>query len=98
MNGQDQLARGRAVVTDTSPHVEPGAPYRVGEAEHGVLLTQAGRCPVLNAAQLEALRSYGTEHEVAAGEVLFAEGDETYDLIVVLEGEIQIVGSADRPA
>jgi len=44
------------------------------------------------------LRTYGTEHEVAAGEVLFAEGDETYDLIVVLEGELEIVENRGRPA
>jgi thioredoxin reductase (NADPH) len=53
---------------------------------------------VLDAAQLDVLRSYGSEHEAVAGEVLFAEGDETYDLIVVLDGELQIVGSAGRPA
>jgi thioredoxin reductase (NADPH) len=52
---------------------------------------------VLDAAQLEVLRSYGTEHTVSAGDVLFAEGDETYDLIVVLEGEVQIVANAGRP-
>jgi thioredoxin reductase (NADPH) len=61
-------------------------------------MSRAGRFPVLDAAQLEVLHSYGTEHEVAAGEVLFAEGDETYDLIVVLDGEVQIVASAGRPA
>jgi thioredoxin reductase (NADPH) len=68
------------------------------DPDDGVPMTQAGRFPVLDAAQLEALRAYGTEQEVAAGEVLFAEGDETYDLIVVLEGEVQIVGNAGRPA
>jgi thioredoxin reductase (NADPH) len=43
------------------------------------------------------LRDYGTEEEIAAGDVLFAEGDETYDLIVVLEGEVQIVAKSGRP-
>lgn len=38
-------------------------------------LTQAGRSPVLDAAQLEVLDSYGTPQDVAAGDVLFAEGD-----------------------
>ena len=61
-------------------------------------LAEAGRAPVLDPAQLEVLRSYGTEHAVAAGEVLFAEGDATYDLIVVLEGEVQIVANAGQPA
>ena len=31
-------------------------------------------------ASWEVLRGYGTERDVAAGEVLFADGDETYDL------------------
>jgi thioredoxin reductase (NADPH) len=61
-------------------------------------LSQAGRFPVLDAAQLEVLRSYGTEHVIAAGDVLFAEGDDAYDLIVVLEGSAQIVANAGSAA
>jgi hypothetical protein len=38
-----------------------------------------------DAAQLEVLRRYGSEHDVAAGDVLFADGDATYDLIVGLQ-------------
>jgi hypothetical protein len=45
---------------------------------------QAGRSPVLDAAQLEVPRRYGTERDMGAGEVLFADGDLTYDLFVVL--------------
>ena len=52
---------------------------------------QAGRSPVLDVAQVEVLRSYGSEHEMAAGDVLFADGDVTYDLIVLLAGEARIV-------
>ena len=52
---------------------------------------QAGRSPALDAAQLEVLRRYGSEQDMAAGDVLFADGDETYDLIVVLAGEVRIV-------
>ena len=52
---------------------------------------QAGRSPALDAAQLEVLRRYGSEQDVAAGDVLFADGDDTYDLIVVLAGEVRIV-------
>jgi len=37
------------------------------------------------------LRSYGSEHDMAAGEVLFADGDLTYDLIVVVAGEARII-------
>jgi thioredoxin reductase (NADPH) len=52
---------------------------------------------VLDAAQLAVLRSYGNEHAISVGDVLFAEGDETYDLIVVLAGEIEIVANAGLP-
>jgi thioredoxin reductase (NADPH) len=52
---------------------------------------QPGSRPQLSAVQLSVLRRYGTEHAVAEGEVLFAVGDETYDLIVVLEGEVEII-------
>jgi thioredoxin reductase (NADPH) len=53
---------------------------------------------VLDAAQLTVLRAYGSEQATAAGDVLFAEGDATYDLIIVLEGEVQIVANAGQPA
>jgi thioredoxin reductase (NADPH) len=58
---------------------------------------QAGRGPVLDAAQLEILRRYGSEDDVAAGDVLFADGDLSYDLIVVIEGEVQIVQRLGQP-
>ena len=59
--------------------------------------SQAGRGPVLDAAQLEVLRRYGSEHDVAAGEVLFADGDESYDLIVVLDGQVRIIEHFGQP-
>ena len=43
------------------------------------------------------LRGYGTERDVAAGEVLFADGDETYDLIVMLDGTAEIIQGYDQP-
>jgi thioredoxin reductase (NADPH) len=57
----------------------------------------AGRSPVLDAAQLEVLHRYGREQEVNVGDVLFADGDVTYDLIVVLEGRVQIVERRGQP-
>jgi thioredoxin reductase (NADPH) len=48
-------------------------------------------------AQLEVLRSYGSEHDIAAGEVLFADGDLTYDLIVVLAGGARIIERRGQP-
>ena len=58
---------------------------------------QAGRSPVLDPAQLGVLRRYGREHDMAAGDVLFAAGDVTYDLIVVLAGEVRIVERHGQP-
>ncbi len=59
--------------------------------------TQAGRGPVLDAAQLDVLRRYGGEHDVVVGDVLFADGDETYDLIVILDGQVDIVQHRGEP-
>ena len=70
-----------------------GSSQRSSAVSIGVASQQAyaGRSPALDAAQLEVLRSYGSEHDMAAGEVLFADGDVTYDLIVVLSGEARII-------
>ena len=53
--------------------------------------------PLLGEAQLTTLRRYGTEHRVVDGEILFADGDQTYDMIIVLEGGIEIVEHHGRP-
>jgi CRP-like cAMP-binding protein len=58
---------------------------------------QAGRSPVLDEAQLEILRKYGNEHGVAVGDLLFADGDVSYDLIVVLAGKVRIIGRYGQP-
>ncbi len=56
-----------------------------------------GRGPVLDDAQLAVLHRYGGEQEVAVGDVLFADGDVSYDLIVVLDGQVQIVEGRGQP-
>ena len=61
------------------------------------LISPPGRSPVLDAAQLGVLRGYGSERDVAAGDVLFADGDETYDLIVLLAGTADIVEGYGQP-
>jgi thioredoxin reductase (NADPH) len=76
-----------------SPVVTPVASPVVGTAPTG---RPDGR-PLLGEAQIEVLRRYGTEHAVDAGDVLFAAGDERYDLIVVLDGEVEIVQGHGRP-
>ena len=47
--------------------------------------------PLLGESQLTTLRRYGRESSVRDGDVLFADGDQSYDMIVVLEGSIEIV-------
>jgi thioredoxin reductase (NADPH) len=64
----------------------------------GVLGAEPGVRALLTEAQLQVLRSYGTEQTVETGDVLFAAGDATYDLIVVLEGEMQIVERYGKPS
>jgi len=57
---------------------------------------QAASAP-LNAQQLDVLRGYGTEQEVSADEVLYADGDEARDLVVVLDGEVDIIEKRGQP-
>jgi thioredoxin reductase (NADPH) len=53
--------------------------------------------PLLGESQLATLSRFGTGHHVTDGEILFADGDQTYDMIVVLEGEIEIVEHYGHP-
>ena len=46
--------------------------------------------PKLSDEALQEMKQHGTEIQLAAGEVLFSEGDSDYNFHVVLEGEIQI--------
>jgi thioredoxin reductase (NADPH) len=77
----------------------PGSSPRsaAGSSTGSAQQTQAGRGPVLDGAQLEVLRRYGSEHDVAAGDVLFADGDVSYDLIVVLAGRVGIIERHGQP-
>jgi thioredoxin reductase (NADPH) len=51
--------------------------------------------PTLDADQLAALERFGTRRRVAAGDVLFAEGDASYDFFVILSGLVDIVVTYD---
>jgi len=75
----------------TSPPVvdSPALPQTASE--------QPGYRPTLSGAQLEVLHRYGTEHPVAIGDVLFRDGDERYDLIVLIKGEARIVEHYAQP-
>ena len=69
----------------------------MGDDSEEHLISMPGRSPVLDPAQLDVLRTYGSERDVAPGDVLFADGDETYDLIVLLAGTADIVEGYGRP-
>ncbi len=60
-------------------------------------LVSARGSPALDAGQLEVLLGYATERDVAAGKVLFADGDETYDLIVMPDGTADIIQGYGQP-
>lgn len=42
--------------------------------------------PTLSETQISFLKDYGVVRETKAGQVLFQEGDTSYDFIVILEG------------
>jgi thioredoxin reductase (NADPH) len=75
----------------------PGASPEPPDDSDDRLIWLPGRSPVLDAAQLGVLRGYGSERDVAAGDVLFADGDETYDLIVLLAGTADIIEGYGQP-
>jgi thioredoxin reductase (NADPH) len=74
-----------------------GAVTRSGRIQAELPPEQPGSRPMLSRVQLSVLRRYGTEKLVDQGEVLFADGDDTYDLIVVLQGEVEIVEHYGHP-
>jgi thioredoxin reductase (NADPH) len=49
--------------------------------------------PVLSAAELAEVAEFGAERQVAEGDLLFAAGESSYDLFVVLEGAVEIVAA-----
>ncbi|MFZ1926973.1 MAG: FAD-dependent oxidoreductase [Solirubrobacteraceae bacterium] len=53
--------------------------------------------PLLSASELADMATFGTERATQAGDLLFQAGEASYDLFVVLEGEVQVVqpGGAD---
>ena len=47
--------------------------------------------PPLDAEHLALLRRYGQEQPTSTGQVLFREGDRTYDFIVILSGAVSVI-------
>jgi thioredoxin reductase (NADPH) len=52
--------------------------------------------PVLSASELAEVAPFGAEQRVEVGHLLFQAGDASYDLFVVLEGEVEVVRSDGR--
>src|SRR4051794_19477056 len=76
-----------------------GPPWGLWD-DHGVstyATLESAAFPELTDAQIDVLRPYGTERDVLAGELLFAAGDPTYDLQVVLDGLVRIVAARGTP-
>ena len=52
--------------------------------------------PKLTYAQVDLLSAHGKVRPIEAGDVLFRDGDETYDAMVLLEGRLAVlVGDGD---
>ncbi len=49
----------------------------------------------LTDAQIETLASYGTEHSYASGETMMQPDDGTFSLMVILEGDCEVLGVMD---
>jgi thioredoxin reductase (NADPH) len=47
--------------------------------------------PVLDSSEIAEVAAFGIEQPISAGELLFKAGQESYELFVVLEGEVEIV-------
>src|SRR5262245_19982242 len=80
-----------------TPQGRTAAPGRAADDGGDSVGSAPGRSPALDADQLDVLHRYGTERDITAGDVLFADGDETYDLIVILDGTAEIIQGYGRP-
>src|SRR4051794_19833477 len=56
-----------------------------------------GAFPRLTDEQMEMLRAAGTERDVHRGDVLFREGDKTYDFFAVVTGSVTVVTDYGHP-
>jgi thioredoxin reductase (NADPH) len=67
------------------PPIDVRAPMTAGAAPDPVAW------PVLSASELAEVATFATERATEAGELLFQAGEASYDLFVVLEGEVEVV-------
>ena len=57
-----------------------------------------GVSPRLDEVQLEVMRRYGSESDLEEGAVMYAAGDQAYDLFVLLDGTAEVVIAGPEPA
>jgi thioredoxin reductase (NADPH) len=67
------------------PKAQPGRQTALVSPEYARLLL-----PKVTDEQIETLKRYGSIEPTTIGQVLYAAGDPTYDLIVVLSGEVEV--------
>ena len=70
--------------------ISPSAATATMSAHEG---QDAAAWPVLSDRELAEVAEFGAEQPMAAGQLLFEAGESSYDLFVVLEGEVEIVRS-----
>ena len=58
-------------------------------------MTDDPSAPTLNDDQLALLAGFGRQRHVEIGDILYAEGDASYDFYVVLSGTVEIIGHFD---
>jgi thioredoxin reductase (NADPH) len=56
-----------------------------------------GSTPTFVAEDIERLSAYGQTADVLTGDLLFADGEANYDLVIVLEGRLEVVENLGRP-
>ena len=77
-------------VTQQLQSTNPGEPPPESAPQTELVSPQEAQLllPKLSDEQLDVLRSYGTEEPIVASQVLSAAGDPSYDLMVILGGEV----------
>jgi thioredoxin reductase (NADPH) len=56
-----------------------------------------GSTPTFTAEDVERLSAYGQLADVSTGDLLFADGEANYDLVIILEGRLEVIEYLGRP-
>ena len=78
--------------TGSEPKPDPAGTS--GRSAGRIERAAAAASPILTDEDLRELATAGEEREIAAGETLFDPGDASYELHIVLEGEVEVVRKA----